>query len=93
MWVAYTFGLQKHLYTILEEHYYTLNPWIIVQRITLPVIIFFRFHSLVLLVELWKNSYRAEHEDEKRFVIGSHCLIAHEDEKRFVIGSHCLIAH
>ena len=86
MWVAYTFGLQKHLYTILEEHYYTLNPWIIVQRITLPVIIFFRFHSLVLLVELWKNSYRAEHEDEKRFVIGFQCLIAHENQKWFVLA-------
>lgn len=69
MWVAYTFGLQKPLATILEEHYYSLKPWIIVQRITLPVIIFFRFHSLVLLVELWKNSYRAEDTDEKRLRI------------------------
>ena len=67
MWVHYTFGLQKPLATVLEEHYYSLKPWIIVQRITLPVIIFFRFHSLVLLVELWKNSYRAEDNDEKRF--------------------------
>ena len=66
MWVVYTFMLQKPLATILEEHYYSLNPWIIVQRITLPVIIFFRFHSLVLLVELWKNSYRAEDTDERR---------------------------
>ena len=66
MWVVYTFMLQKPLATILEEHYYSLKPWIIVQRITLPVIIFFRFHSLVLLVELWKNSYRAEDTEEKR---------------------------
>merc|ERR1712130_559645 len=30
------------------------------QRIIIPIIIFFRFHSLVMLVECWKNTYRRE---------------------------------
>ena len=36
--------------------------WIVLQRIIIPIndgiIIFFRFHSLVMLVECWKNTYR-----------------------------------
>ena len=34
--------------------------WIVLQRILIPVIIFFRFHTLVVLVECWKNCYRVE---------------------------------
>ena len=32
--------------------------WIVLQRVIIPIIIFFRFHSLVMLVECWKNTYR-----------------------------------
>ena len=45
-----------------SEHIYI---WIVLQRIIIPVIIFFRFHSLVMLVECWKNTYRRE--EAKRF--------------------------
>ena len=40
----------------------TTSTWLIIQRIIIPIIIFFRFHSLVVLVECWKNSYRSEEE-------------------------------
>jgi len=35
-----------------------------IQHITLPLCVFFRFHSTVVLSELWKKCYRIE-RDEK----------------------------
>ena len=58
VWGAFTFGLQNPTTTIQELRYYGLVTgsnkvyiWIVLQRIIIPVIIFFRFHSLVVLVE------------------------------------------
>jgi len=67
VWGAYTFGLQNPTTTIQELRYYGkvagsdhVYIWIVLQRIIIPIIIFFRFHSLVMLVECWKNTYRRE---------------------------------
>jgi len=74
VWGAFTFGLQNPTTTIQELRYYGRvagsDPhrpyiWIAIQRIIIPIIIFFRFHSLVMLVECWKNTYRRE--EAKRF--------------------------
>ena len=81
VWVMCTFGLQKPWSTVLELGYYSnildstvksiqdisWAPWIVIQRILLPIVIFFRFHSLVLLVEFFKNSYRSE--EIERFTV------------------------
>ena len=65
VWGAFTFGLQNPTTTIQELRYYGLVAgsnnvyiWIVLQRVIIPIIIFFRFHSLVILVECWKNTYR-----------------------------------
>jgi hypothetical protein len=72
VWGAYTFGLQNPTTTIQELRYYGkvagsdhVYIWIVLQRIIIPIIIFFRFHSLVMLVECWKNTYRRE--EARRF--------------------------
>ena len=64
VWGAFTFGLQNPTTTIQELRYYGLVAgsnnvyiWIVLQRVIIPIIIFFRFHSLVMLVECWKNTY------------------------------------
>ena len=67
VWGAFTFGLQKPKTTVKEMKYYgktenMASIWIVVQRVLIPVIIFFRFHTLVVLVECWKNCYRSEEE-------------------------------
>jgi len=71
VWGAFTFGLQNPKTTVKEIKYYGSVPgsneddasiWIVIQRILIPVIIFFRFHTLVILVECWKNCYRSEEE-------------------------------
>ncbi len=31
--------------------------WVIIQRVTLPLAVFFRFHSAVVSIEQWKEVY------------------------------------
>jgi hypothetical protein len=33
---------------------------VIIQKLTLPLCIFFRFHSTVALAEIWKNTYKTK---------------------------------
>ena len=39
---------------LVEADFYGFMPWIIIQRVTLPLAVFFHFHSAVVLVELFK---------------------------------------
>ena len=41
-----------------QSEFYGYFPWAVIQRITLPLCVFFRFHSTVVLAELWKNCYQ-----------------------------------
>ena len=52
-----TFEIQKLRASLIESTFYGIMPWIIIQRVTLPIAIFFRFHSAVINIELWKNIY------------------------------------
>jgi len=60
VWLFDTFELQKSKASLVEAEFYGYLVWVWMQRITLPICIFFRFHSTALLVDCWKNSYRAE---------------------------------
>jgi len=57
LWITYNFEIQKVNATPDQLQFYGFFPWIIIQRITLPLCVFFRFHSTVVLAELWKNVY------------------------------------
>ena len=46
--------------SILHCRFYGLLAWGIISRISLPLLIFYRFHSCVVLVEIWKNTYRTK---------------------------------
>jgi len=57
-WFIFTFELQKSKASRTEAKYFGAYAWILIQRITLPLSIFFRFHSTVLMVDAWKNNYK-----------------------------------
>ncbi|TRY78409.1 hypothetical protein TCAL_07847 [Tigriopus californicus] len=57
MWLVFTFEIQKVRSSLVEAHFYGFMPWVIIQRVTLPLTIFFRFHSAVVNIEMWKNIY------------------------------------
>ena len=40
--------------------FFGFYAWAMIQRVCLPLCIFFRFHSSVILVEIWKNSYKTK---------------------------------
>ena len=58
LWLVYTFEMQKVEANPVQLHFYGFLPWAIVQRITLPLCIFYRFHSAIVYSEIWKNTYR-----------------------------------
>jgi len=62
-WIIATFELQKSLASPWERTFYGFLPWIILQRISLPLCIFFRFHSAVIAIDCWKNAYKLNVEN------------------------------
>ena len=42
LWLVDTFELQKSRASLAEEHFYGPIVWVAIQRITLPICIFFR---------------------------------------------------
>ncbi|EGI57321.1 Otopetrin-2 [Acromyrmex echinatior] len=53
---------QKVIANPVQLDFYGFLAWAIVQRVTLPLCIFHRFHSAVTLAEIWKTSYKARLE-------------------------------
>lgn len=58
MWIIYTFEIQKVEANPVQLEFYGFLAWAVVQRFTLPLCIFHRFHSAVTLAEIWKSSYK-----------------------------------
>ena len=58
LWVLDTFMSHRDITQGVQTEFYGLLAWGIISRISLPLLIFYRFHSCVVLVEIWKNTYR-----------------------------------
>jgi len=61
-WLVYTFEIQKVRASLVEAKFYGFMPWVIIRRVTLPLAVFFRFHSSVVSIELWKEVYYVEED-------------------------------
>lgn len=46
----------------VQKDFYGFITWALIQRVTLPLCIFHRFHSAVTLAEVWKTTYKARLE-------------------------------
>jgi len=69
-WLVFTFEIQKVRASLVEAAFYGFMPWVIIRRVTLPLAVFFRFHSSVVSIEMWKEIYHVdqdehEHSDSK----------------------------
>ena len=58
MYVWETFENKNNTYSIGRKEYYTQEFWTVVSHMTLPLVIFYRFHSSVALVDIWSSAYR-----------------------------------
>ncbi|KAG8222033.1 hypothetical protein J437_LFUL003953 [Ladona fulva] len=57
LWVFDAFVTHSWAAQEVQLHFYGLLVWGVVSRISLPLLVFYRFHSVVLLLEVWKRSY------------------------------------
>ena len=57
-WIFLTFQVQKPSATCIQKIFFGDQAWIIITRILLPLAIFYRFHSSVMSIELWKAAYQ-----------------------------------
>ncbi|CRK93108.1 CLUMA_CG006518, isoform C [Clunio marinus] len=62
MIAIYTFEAQKVMANPVQKDFYGFITWALIQRVTLPLCIFHRFHSAVTLAEVWKTTYKARLE-------------------------------
>uniref|UniRef100_U5EQT7 Putative conserved plasma membrane protein n=1 Tax=Corethrella appendiculata TaxID=1370023 RepID=U5EQT7_9DIPT len=62
MFAIYTFEAQKVFANPVQLDFYGFIAWSLIQRVTLPLCIFHRFHSAVTLAEAWKTTYKARLE-------------------------------
>ncbi|CAO1338469.1 unnamed protein product [Diamesa serratosioi] len=57
LWIFYTFSV-KNADTKDERYYYYGDVlWSILNHLSLPLIMFYRFHASVCLVDIWRHSY------------------------------------
>ena len=49
----------------LQVQFFGAMQWIVIQRVTLPLVIFFHFHSAVVFMELFKEVFDEESDEEK----------------------------
>jgi hypothetical protein len=60
LWILDTFMTHNWVTQEIQLEFFGLLAWGVISRISLPLMIFYRFHSCVVLVEIWKNTYRTK---------------------------------
>jgi len=59
MWIIETFEI-KSVYAQHEQiSFYGSILWTLLSHMTLPLTLFYRFHSSVCLVDIWKSAYES----------------------------------
>ncbi|XP_050086582.1 proton channel OtopLc-like [Anopheles aquasalis] len=57
LWIYYTFAVKTGDFGDERYEYYGDVLWSILNHLSLPLIMFYRFHSSVCLVDIWRHSY------------------------------------
>lgn len=58
MWIINTFETQKPEHNPLQVEFYGPTAWSIFSHISVPLGIYYRFHSTVCLSNIWKNAWK-----------------------------------
>lgn len=59
LWAFDTFVVASWVSQELQLRFFGVLAWGVIFRISLPLLVFYRFHSCVLLLEVWKKSYHS----------------------------------
>ncbi|XP_046458899.1 proton channel OtopLc-like isoform X2 [Daphnia pulex] len=60
MWAVNTLEKSRADVNPVQLEFFGLWPWIIIMNVTMPLTIFYRFHSTVVLCEIWKRCYKVK---------------------------------
>lgn len=61
MWAINTLEKSRADSHPIQLHFYGLWAWTIITHVSMPLAIFYRFHSTVCLCEIWKRAYKMKH--------------------------------
>ncbi|XP_012937444.1 uncharacterized protein LOC101847490 [Aplysia californica] len=65
LWAINTFETQSLEHNIIQVDFYGATAWSIFSHISVPLGIYFRFHSMVSLSTVWKNAWKMKHVQNK----------------------------
>ncbi|XP_066140954.1 proton channel OtopLc-like [Euwallacea fornicatus] len=57
MWILQTFEVKSHGLDNYRQEFYSREFWSIIGHMCLPLMMFYRFHSSVCIVDIWKYAY------------------------------------
>ncbi|XP_074101203.1 proton channel OtopLc-like [Cotesia typhae] len=60
MWAINTLEKSRAESHPIQLHFYGLWAWTIITHVSMPLAIFYRFHSTVCLCEVWKRAYKVK---------------------------------
>ncbi|XP_072745575.1 proton channel OtopLc isoform X2 [Anoplolepis gracilipes] len=60
MWAINTLEKSRAESHPVQLHFYGLWAWTIITHVSMPLAIFYRFHSTVCLCEIWKRAYKVK---------------------------------
>lgn len=60
MWAINTFESRRSLENPVQLNFFGFIPWTIINMVIVPLTIFYRFHSTVCLVEIWRRAYKVK---------------------------------
>lgn len=63
LWAYDMFLTESWLNQEAQLQFYGLLTWGIISRISVPLLIFYRFHSAILLLEIWRRCYVNKHKE------------------------------
>lgn len=58
LWIIQTFEIKSTDTTDYRYDFYGRVLWTILKHMTVPLTMFYRFHSSVCLVDIWKSAYQ-----------------------------------
>ena len=61
MWLTDTFQLQNGNSGAVEAEIFGMASWVVIQRITCPLMIFFGFHAFVMCIDIDKEYTSSGH--------------------------------
>ena len=63
VYIMETLLIRSYDYQEHKIEFYGPDKWTVLSHMTLPLCIFYRFHSAVALVDIWTSAYKSAHSD------------------------------